>query len=64
MVPERAYELLAVRRERLAETGGPPAKKSGGARQRQRPAKAKQATAKKSAAKRPAAKRSAPPRSS
>ncbi|HWC67719.1 MAG TPA: type I DNA topoisomerase [Acidimicrobiales bacterium] len=64
MVPERAYELLAVRRERLADTGGTPAKKSGGTRQRQRPAKAKQATAKKSAAKRPAAKRSAPPRSS
>ncbi len=49
MTPERAYELLAIRREQVAAKGGP-AKKSAAKRP------AKKAPAKKSAAKRPAKK--------
>ena len=46
MLPERAYELLAVRREQVAAKGGAPAKKKApaqeaGARSRRRQAAAK-----------------------
>jgi DNA topoisomerase-1 len=50
MVPERAFELLAVRRERIAEKGGATATKKAPARKR---------TAKKTAARTTAAKRAA-----
>jgi DNA topoisomerase I len=50
MVAERAFELLAIRREQVAEKGGPAAKK---ATARKRPAK--KAAAKKTAAKQAAA---------
>jgi DNA topoisomerase I len=51
MLPERAYELLAVRREAIIEKGGAPAKKA---------AATKKAAAKKSAPKKAAAKKAAP----
>ena len=50
MVPERAFELLAIRREQVAAKGGEPAKKRSAARKS--PAK-KSGAAKKSAPKRP-----------
>ena len=50
MTHERAYELLAARREKLAEEGGAPAKR----------APARKAAAKKTAAKKTAAKKAAP----
>jgi DNA topoisomerase-1 len=52
MVPERAYELLAIRREAIIAKGGAPAKK----RAAKKRAPAKKATAKKSTAKRTVAK--------
>jgi DNA topoisomerase-1 len=53
MPPERAYELLAIRREAIIEKGGAPAKKIKAAAKKA-PA-AKKSAAKKSAAKKPAA---------
>ena len=50
MLPERAYELLAIRREVMAEKGIAPKKKSG----------AKKAPAKKTAARKSAAPKKAP----
>ncbi len=58
MPPERAYELLALRREAILEKGGPAAKKLAGTRKKAAPAK-KAAAAKKS----PAKKRAAPKKS-
>ncbi|HEU4841179.1 MAG TPA: DNA topoisomerase, partial [Ilumatobacteraceae bacterium] len=52
MLPERAFELLAVRREAVAAKGGAPAKRTA------RKAPAKKAAAKKTTAKRAAAKKS------
>jgi DNA topoisomerase-1 len=52
MAPERAYELLAIRRETISAKGGTTAKKR--AAKKKAPAK-KKAAAKKSAAKKPAA---------
>jgi DNA topoisomerase-1 len=52
MEPERAFELLAVRREQLIAKGGAPAKKAS-----TRKAAAKKSPAKKSAAKKPAARK-------
>ena len=52
MLPERAYELLAIRREVMAEKGVAPKKKSG----------AKKSTAKKAPAKRKATAKKAAPR--
>jgi DNA topoisomerase-1 len=51
---ERAYELLALRREAILEKGGPAAKKLAGTRKKAAPAK-KAAAAKKSPAKKRAA---------
>ncbi|MFZ4720706.1 MAG: topoisomerase C-terminal repeat-containing protein, partial [Ilumatobacteraceae bacterium] len=51
MLPERAYELLAVRREAIIEKGGAPAKKA---------AATKRAAAKKAAPKKAPAKKAAP----
>ena len=51
MLPERAFELLAVRREAVAAKGGAPAKRAA----RKAPAKKKAAARKKPAAKRAAA---------
>ena len=53
MEPERAFELLAIRREQVAAKGGAPAKKT---------AAKKAAPSKKTAAKKSAAKKSAAPR--
>jgi DNA topoisomerase-1 len=53
MEPERAFELLAIRREQVAAKGGAPAKKSAGR------SPAKKSATKKSAAKKSAAKKSA-----
>jgi DNA topoisomerase-1 len=52
MLPERAFELLAIRREAVAAKGGPTKRTA-------RKAPAKKAAAKKSAAKKAPAKRSA-----
>ena len=52
MLPERAFELLAIRREAVAAKGGAPAKRAA------RKAPAKKAPAKKAAAKKAAAKKS------
>ena len=52
MLPERAFELLAVRREAVAAKGGAPAKRAA------RKAPAKKAAAKKATAKRAAARKS------
>jgi DNA topoisomerase-1 len=63
VTPERAYELLAIRREQLLESGG--ARKAGGRKSSGSPAKragAKKSTTKKAAAKKSVAKK-APPRS-
>ena len=67
MEPERAYELLAVRREAIIEKGGAPAKRATAtkkaAAKKAAPAKkaaAKKPAVKKAAAKRPAAKKAAP----
>ena len=61
MPPERAYELLAIRREQIIEKGGPAAKKARGTVKKAgataKKAPAKRATAKKSAAKRAPAKK-------
>ncbi len=54
MEPERAYELLAVRREAIIEKGGAPGKKAAATK---RAAAKKSAPAKKSAAKKSAAKK-------
>jgi DNA topoisomerase I len=54
MEPERAFELLAVRREQVIAKGGAPAKKASA-----RKAAAKKSPAKKSPAKKTAAKKSA-----
>jgi DNA topoisomerase-1 len=59
MVPERAYELLALRRERIAADGGAPKRgRTGAKKSAAKKAAAKKAGAKKSAAKKAAAKRS------
>jgi DNA topoisomerase-1 len=61
MLPERAYELLAVRREAIIEKGGAPAKKATATK---KAAAKKTAAAKKSAApKKAAAKKAAPKKS-
>ena len=57
MTNERAYELLAVRREQVAEKGGPAAKRKSGAK-----AAAKKSSAKKAAAKKAPAKKATPRR--
>ena len=57
MEPERAYELLAVRREAIIEKGGAPAKKAAATK---RAAAKKAAPAKKAAAKKAPAKKAAP----
>ena len=59
MTPERAYELIAIRREAVAAKGGPTkkkaAKKKAAAKKKKAAAKKKKAAAKKkSAAKKPA----------
>ncbi len=65
MTPERAYELLAIRREQVAEKGGAPAKRSGtrkaASRSKTASKKADARTAK--AAPKKAAANKAPPRS-
>ncbi len=55
MAPERAYELLAIRREAIIAKGGPTKKRAA-----KKKAPAKKKTAKKSAAKKSAAKKKAP----
>ena len=55
MTEERAYELLAIRREQIIEKGGAPAKKATAAKR----AAAKKSAAKKTPAKRAAAKKAA-----
>ncbi len=60
MLPERAYELLAIRREAIIAKGGPAARK---ATATTRKAAAKRAPAKKSAAKKAPAKKTAAKRS-
>ncbi len=57
MLPERAYELLAIRREAIIEKGGAPAKKAAATK---RAAAKKAAPAKKAAAKKAPAKKAAP----
>jgi DNA topoisomerase-1 len=57
MPPERAYELLAIRREAIIAKGGPAAKRT--AKRTAKKSAAKKPAAKKSAAKKPAAKKSA-----
>jgi DNA topoisomerase-1 len=57
MLPERAYELLAIRREVMAEKGITPKSKKKGAAKKAAP---KKATAKKTAAKKTPAKKAAP----
>jgi DNA topoisomerase-1 len=54
MLPERAYELLAIRREAIIDKGGPAAKKLAASTKK---APAKKAPAKKAAAKKAAAKK-------
>ncbi len=54
MPPERAYELLAVRREQIAEKGGAPAKRTGARRAAAKKAPAKKAAAKRAAPRKPA----------
>ena len=57
MPPERAYELLAIRRESIAANGGPKKKVAKKAAARKKPAKkaaTKRPAAKKSVAKKPA----------
>ena len=61
MLPERAYELLSIRRETVAAKGGPAAKRTAGHRPARRPDKksaAKTAPQEGSAAKRSVAKKS------
>jgi DNA topoisomerase I len=60
MPPERAYELLALRREAIIEKGGPAARKSGGRKSAGAAKKApvKKVAGKKAPAKKPAAKKS------
>ena len=58
MTPERAYELLQLRREYLAENGGAP-KKRGAKKVAAKKAPAKKATAKKAVAKKTAVKKAA-----
>ena len=60
MIPERAYELLAIRREVMKEKGIAPKKKAGAKKAAPKKAVAKKAAAKKSAAKKVAVKKSAP----
>ncbi len=57
MLPERAYELLAIRREAIIEKGGAPAKKAAATK---RAAAKKAAPAKKASAKNAPAKKAAP----
>ena len=59
MTPERAYELLQLRREYIAENGGAP-KKRGARAAAPKKAAAKKAPAKKAAAKKTAVKKTAP----
>jgi DNA topoisomerase-1 len=59
MTDERAYELLAIRREQLLEKGGAAAKKSGVKKTAAKKTAAKKSPAKKSAAKKAPAKKSA-----
>ena len=56
MLPERAFELLAIRREAIIEKGGPAAKKASATK---KAAAKRAAPAKKAAAKKPAAKKAA-----
>jgi DNA topoisomerase-1 len=51
MTNDRAYELLAVRREQVAEKGGPTSKRKSGARSTTKRPSAKKAAAKKSSGK-------------
>ena len=62
MAPERAYELLAIRRDAIIEKGGAPAKKAAATKKAaaKRAAPAKKAAPKKAAAKKSAAKKAAP----
>ena len=62
MTPERAYELLQLRREYLAENGGAP-KKRGARAAAQKKAATKKAPAKKATAKKAAAKKAVPKKS-
>jgi DNA topoisomerase-1 len=59
MGPERAYELLAIRREQVAAKGGPGTKAASRAKApaRKKPAAKKSAAGKKTAAKKTAAKK-------
>jgi DNA topoisomerase I len=61
MSPERAYELLAIRREQVIEKGGAPAKKAAATKKAaaKKAAPAKKAAAKKAPAKKAAAKKAA-----
>jgi DNA topoisomerase-1 len=63
MLPERAYELLAARRETVAASGGP-AKRSSARKAPAKKAPAKKAAAKKAPAKKAAAKSKAPAKKS
>jgi DNA topoisomerase-1 len=56
MLPERAFELLAIRREAIIEKGGPAAKKASATK---KAASKRAAPAKKAAAKKPGAKKAA-----
>jgi DNA topoisomerase-1 len=60
MTPERAYELLAIRREMVADKDGPARKKSAPRKAPTKKSAAKKAGAKKSAAKRSTARRAGP----
>jgi len=57
MEPERAFELLAIRREQVVAKGGAPAKKSGAKKSAARKSTAKKSAAKKSAAQKSVASR-------
>ncbi len=59
MVPERAYELLALRREKIAADGGAPTRRRSAKKSAARKSTAKKSAAKKSAAKKSAAGQSA-----
>lgn len=59
MLPERAYELLAIRREVMAEKGITPKKKAGAKKSTAKKAAPKKATTKKSSAKKAAPKKAA-----
>ena len=59
MPPERAFELLALRREAIIEKGGAPAKKATATKRAAAKKAAPKKTAAKKAAKKPAAKKSA-----